>query len=385
MQSFSQPAPTVKQMSGLDPDGRQILSVLAKRTYRLDGNGRAVLDDEQLPLVLEPIEDPACPELLAKDIDVYPYKVCTDVVLHGNVHPSQVSRTLTAEVRVGAASKSILAIGNRTCSLSPTGRVIFSEPAPLEPIPLRYTHAYGGRDAVAEAKNGDPYAKVRAFIPDHVDLAKASPFNYPRNPCGVGYLLEATQEAVARLKLPNLEDPLDRLSPDRLLVGKVERWSLMPLPQATDWLHHFWFPRLAFFGYYPEHESNGTPITEVARGLIPPQIMLHGRESEMHHMRFTNGASLGLQLPYLAGNEECVLTNIVPHRPRYVFRLPNDRPKIWTDGRNGKLNPTESVIHTIVIEPEQARLSIVWRGCALALRPYLPEELETMPLKVEWA
>jgi hypothetical protein len=29
-------------------------------------------------------------------------------------------------------------------------------------------------------------------------------------------------------------------------------------------------------------------------------------------------------------------------------------------------------------------VSVVWCGSAPALRPYLPDELTTMPLKVEW-
>jgi hypothetical protein len=38
----------------------------------------------------------------------------------------------------------------------------------------------------------------------------------------------------------------------------------------------------------------------------------------------------------------------------------------------------------VVFEPDAMRLSIVWRGSAPALRPYLPEELKSMPLRVEW-
>jgi hypothetical protein len=42
------------------------------------------------------------------------------------------------------------------------------------------------------------------------------------------------------------------------------------------------------------------------------------------------------------------------------------------------------VVHTVLIEPDEMRLSIVWRGNAPALRPYSDEELAKMPLKVEW-
>jgi hypothetical protein len=385
MYAITQCSPTAQQMSGLDPEGREILSVLAKRTYQLEMSGRCVLAEEQLPLVTEPVADPDVPDLLAQDMDIYPFKPATDVVLRGHVWPSSGCRSLEAAVQVGSAKKALLAIGDRKCYLSATGRIVFSEPAPLRPIPLSYRLAYGGKDAVTEARQDDPFEGLRQHIPDTVDLSQASPYAYPRNPCGVGYLVEASAEAVDQLKLPNLEDPADRLSSERLVVGKVQRWSLMPLPQALDWVHHFWFPRLALFGYYPEHElSDNKPIAEVARGFIPSEVMLRTRESEKHLMRFTNGASLGLQLPFLKGDEQCLLTNIHPMKPRFGFRLPGGRPKIWTDGRNGKLSSTEPVIHTVLIEVEEQRLSIVWRGSAPALRRYFPEELEKMPFRVAW-
>ena len=38
---------------------------------------------------------------------------------------------------------------------------------------------------------------------------------------------------------------------------------------------------------------------------------------------------------------------------------------------NGKLNETRPVIHTVLSEPDESRLSLVWRGSAVALRPYI--------------
>src|SRR5262249_29141710 len=100
---------------------------------------------------------------------------------------------------------------------------------------------------------------------------------------------------------------------------------------------------------------------------------------------FASGASLGMQAaPYLKGNEEVLLVGLHPKCARFLFRLPGERPRISTDGRNGKLNDTKPVIHSILIEPDELRLIIVWRGSAPALRPYMPDELETMPFRVEW-
>jgi hypothetical protein len=101
--------------------------------------------------------------------------------------------------------------------------------------------------------------------------------------------------------------------------------------------------------------------------------------------RAANGASLGLQLPYLKGGEDIELINLHAEAPRLSFPLPRQRPNIWTDGRDGKLNQTEPVIHTLLIEPDEQRLSVVWRGSAPALRAYLPDELERMPFRVTWS
>jgi hypothetical protein len=105
---------------------------------------------------------------------------------------------------------------------------------------------------------------------------------------------------------------------------------------------------------------------------------------ETMNLRFANGASLGLQVPYLQGGEDCLLTEMHLNFPAWTFRLPRERPEIQTDGRNGTMKTSTPVIHTIEIEPDASRISIVWRGSAPALRPYMSQELEKMPLLVRW-
>jgi hypothetical protein len=56
-----------------------------------------------------------------------------------------------------------------------------------------------------------------------------------------------------------------------------------------------------------------------------------------------------------------------------------------TDGRKGKLNPTEPVIHSVVLGPDDNTVTILWRGSAPALRPYFNQELDTMPFRARWA
>jgi hypothetical protein len=378
--------PTVaRQMSGTDPGGANILAVLVKATYVLLADGRVLESREQLPLTDALVRDPDDERLLADDTDLYPHKLATDVVLKGHAYAASPRPTFDVALRVSTASKLIHVVGDRRCTLSRAGRIVFSAPEPVTKVPLRYDRAYGGEDAAATAKHGNPYDELARFLGPELANLKPSYWSYPRNPAGRGFLVEGTAEAVEQLVLPNLEDPLDPLRPDRLVCGQLGHWPGMPLPQALGWVDVGWFPRLAYFGFVPEHEPPERPIAEVARGYAPADILQSKPIVEKFDFRCANGAALGLQLPYLVGGEEIELANLHPEAARVLFRLPKQRPQIWTDGRNGKLNETKPVIHSVIIEPDEARFSIVWRGSAPALRPYMPEELEKMPFLVRWA
>jgi hypothetical protein len=379
------PCPTVRQESGKDPDANYILSVLVKRTYTISNFGEWVLADEQLPLCEEPEFDPDDPSLLLQDSDLIPFKLRTDVIVKGHAYGYTGRRQFHAVVRVAEGMKQILVQGNRRCTLSAAGELVFSASEPVNRIPLSYAYAYGGRDIVAEA----PYveealARDPHLPPEFLPSAEGSPFAYPRNPSGRGYLIRATPESVETLQLPNLEDPLDPLTPQRLEVGNWMHWPRMPLPWATGWVPADWFPRIVGVGLVPVYEKMDEPFPEVKRGYIADGVLRPARYDLADPFHLTCGACLDLQLPYLRGGEPVSLKNIHPTQGDWIFHLPTERPAIWTDGRKGRFNGTEPVIHTVVIEPDENRVSIVWRGSAQALRPYMDQELEKMPLRVKW-
>ena len=83
MPTVNAPTPACGQLPALGPDGNWMLSVLVKCTYRLLDSGRCVLAEEPLPLHEEIVTDPANPELVIADADLYPYKLATDVVVRG--------------------------------------------------------------------------------------------------------------------------------------------------------------------------------------------------------------------------------------------------------------------------------------------------------------
>lgn len=383
--SIERPCATVQQISGQLPHRGFILTVLAKRTYEIDARGRCLPAREQLPLVHEVRYGDDAEELVTADSDLFQFKPATDVVVAGHVHAQQPQTELGAGIRIGTAAKLVKVLGARRATMDPTGRIRFSTPQPFTKVPLSFALAYGGCDTFAEAKHGIPAAAFAQYLSPGFDVKRLSPYRYPRNPIGRGYLVEASREAVEALELPQLEDTEDRLRPDHLVAGHPLAWTNMPVPQSLGWLGHAWFPRCAFFGALPEHESPGRPLFEVQKGWVPADLLrAGGTPQERFDLRAANGASLGLQLPYLRGDESGALYNLHPRMAELRFQLPGERPQIWIDGRKGKLNRTEPVIHHVVIEPELMRLAIVWRGNAPALRPYMPEELATMPLKVEW-
>lgn len=384
-QVITAPCDTAAQLSAQQPDGGWALAILARRTYDIDDHGRVAPADAQPGLRPEPEWDPADPELLLHDMDIFTHKLRTDVVVLGHVHGDGQARRLTAEVKVAGRTVQISALGERRCTLDPTGRPVFSEPAKLERVPLRFTHSYGGRDVACEEQRGNPLAddpRFAGMTPEQ--LASSSPYLYPRNPCGRGYLIEATRDAVERLSLPQLEDPQDPLTPTRLAVGDPQRWYKMPLPQGTGWMDYGWYPRSAFFGVVPICERFDAPPAEVTRGLVPADLAAgDGKQFLDHAFQAASGAALALQLPHLRGGEPVTLTHIHPRRPRWDFAVPF-APALAVDARDGTVTPVQPVLHTLEIDPDAGRVTLVWRGSAPALRRYLPRELATMPMRVAW-
>jgi hypothetical protein len=372
----------VRQVSAMNEKEHHILSVLVKRTYALGNDGKCIHAEAMLPLYEECIYYPDNDKLLQHDYDLYPLKPFTDLIIKGKARSRSAVNKFLAGVQIGRHETSIQVIGNRKAYLNTAKKIEFTAPEMVREVPLRYDHAYGGCDIVAEKKIILPDPEIIKQFPPDFDLLANSLFRYQRNPAGKGFIVQKDPVAFENLELPNLEDPSDLLTPENLLVGDENRWHEMPLPRCTDWLDLNTFPRLAYMGLLDIYKTNTRYLKEIVNKWADDGL-LNTRRTPFHP-RFTNGASLGLQLPYLATGEKVTLLNIHPHSSDFSFSLPADEPKIWVDGRKGKLLETRTVIHTVVIEPDENRLSIVWRGSGPALRPYHDEELKTMPFKVEW-
>jgi hypothetical protein len=87
---------------------------------------------------------------------------------------------------------------------------------------------------------------------------------------------------------------------------------------------------------------------------------------------FWNGAHPDLQVPWLAGNEEITLTNLCPHNMPGAtrdksgnallrFSLPGHQPFVLVRYEDGAMVPTQAELDTLVIEPDERKVSCVYR------------------------
>ena len=224
MTSAPSNSPTQRQISGFNAAQEFVLAGIVKRTYELSERGPLVLADEQVPIVEAPLFDEQVAGLMLDDSDLYSGKLYSDVIVEGHAYSERPSTGFIASIAVGSALKRLLVQGPRRCELTSAG-ICFGAAEPISKVALSYKHAYGGRDLVAEQKRGNPLAELAKYC-TQLDMRLASPFVYPRNPAGVDFLMDLDAEAVAALELPQLEDPDDQLTPERLACGEPERWQV---------------------------------------------------------------------------------------------------------------------------------------------------------------
>jgi hypothetical protein len=323
-----------------------IFAVLVKRTYAISPDQLAARVEPVQPLrkVDEYYEDGDAETATVKyESDLTSYKLATDVVLVGKAWApgGRPARRVDVAVEVAGRRKVIRVIGDRHCVFHSNRPPTFTEPAEFLEMEIRYERAYGGKD---------------------LKSLPGLPFFYPRNHQGTGLAVKNQADVVDGLRLPNLEDPEDLLSSDRIILGEPERWNQMPLPQGFGWFQKTWYPRCSFVGAVPGFVDFDEPMREETLGLVPRRQMALARQFRLpsFDLRFNNGASLGLTFPYLSGGEPVRLVNLTPEG-HLEFTLPQDTPRILLDIGLGE-NELKAVLHTVSIRTEERQLDLVWRG-----------------------
>jgi hypothetical protein len=352
----------------IDDAREPIFAVLAKRTYDIRPNAEPSPAPEAVPLTLiDRYYEDGDPQTTAVqfEAEVAPFKLATDFVVIGCACApgGRPVVSLDASVEIGKTKKQIRVIGDRSCEFNSGRPPRFKDPQPFTEMEIRYERAYGGIDDKS--------------MPDVM-------FMYPRNPRGTGFLLANHADTVKELRLPNLEDPQDLLTPDRLVLGNPEKWPEQPLPQGFGWFPKIAYPRCSFVGALPAYVAPGVPLKEEALGLVPRNQIALGRQFRLpsYDVRFNHGASLGLTVPFLSGGEPVRLTNLTTDG-LLAFRLPSEKPKMALDIGSG---PSElaPVPHTACVRVADRQLDMIWRG---ALRypgvEWLPQ-MKRLTAEVVW-
>jgi hypothetical protein len=336
----------IRIVPGRDERGKDVFSVLVKRSYRIVNRQIAARGEADLPFrLVDEIYDNGDPESspVKHESELAPYKAAGDVVVIGKAYAANGAPTqrMAVSVTVGGREKSLVITGNRQCHHREDLPPIFSEPRQFVEMEIRYDRAYGGRD--------------ERSVPG---LA----FQYPRNFLGRGVALRNVREAIDGMPLPNIEDPNDLLTPERVVIDDPARWHLQPLPQGLGWRHRAWYPRCALLGSYPPFLAVGTVTAEERMGLLQRNQIALAKQSRLapFDAGFNNGASLGMIFAGLRGDERVTLRGLT-RDGLLDFRLPGDVPEIGLDFGDG-LEQLQTRVHTVSIRPDDLAMDIVWRG-----------------------
>lgn len=345
VQSLSAPGlQTVVQ--GKDDKNCPIFSVLVKRTYDINRDERLSPALKTRPFVQnDQYYDDGDPEwaTVKYETEFASFKLQTDVVVIGNAYAPEGKPVQKLEVSVEVESwrKTLCIFGDRRCVYRKNANPEFTVPAPFIEIPIRYERSYGGKDLTS-----DP--NIPSF--------------YPRNHIGTGFVIANKKESVEGLALPNIEDPEDLLTPERIITGGPENWPRMPLPDGLGWFQRTWYPRCSFVGAMPAYLGVDTVLREEQLGLVPKgQVGLAWRyKLPGFDLAFNNGASRGLRFPHLKGTEKFKLTHLTP-AGTLGFQLPGDRPSIRLDIGQGE-NELEPVLDTVLVRLGDMQVDLIWRG-----------------------
>jgi hypothetical protein len=317
---------------GTDPAGKSILSVIVKRTY-LYAHGEVSHSKDQAPLYSADIPaDPAnflYTENLAES-DIVPFKPNTDVVLVGKAYTPKRKRAynLECELHVGSLSKKIMVMGNRKLEYRILRGFNFSDPEPFNSHDLGYSNAFGGR---AKSRDGTLYP-------------------FPPNPLGKGFYLKDSFEEYDEIVVPNLEDPDNPIDPETMIVDKFDMWSKAPKPISMGWTRQSFFPRYIYCGIIPEMLPGGDSLNLPINQEYPKM-----------NFQFFQGASEGLCVQLLKGDETVRLVYLSQDHPIIEFALPGDRPNIIIHTDTERFTPQPS-LQTVLINNLKGTIEMVWRG-----------------------
>lgn len=302
---------------GVQPDGRELLVVVAKGTFRIPERGRRADFAENRKLLVEADMFTGEPGLSAPlyEIDYTPYKRRCDVLLIGSAYApkGKPASRVKVSLRVGSVDKSFVVTGNRYWE---SGKITISPgyPEMFERFPISYDHAYGGVDNFHENEK-----KHSAYM---------------ANPIGKGYHELLRQAFVDGSPMPNTEELNVSVS---MPNGRYRPMSYGPLGRG-------WDPRRQLAGTYDQNWIDKTF----------PFLPADFDES------YYQSAPADQQMPYPQGGEQVILENLTPEGVT-KFNLPELEVPVVFFFKNGRSIKRHAVIDTVVLEPDEGLFSMTWR------------------------
>jgi hypothetical protein len=382
--------PSTLIVSGRLPGMPACLVLVANRAYRIHPGTRAAPLPEAVPVLMEPVYAPSSNEGAGRRLveEAHPTamgKPLTDVLVRGSARSQRGPvAVLDTGVRVGAARKAVRAVGDRSVVVGKDGSLSFSMAQPFTEIPLVWDRAYGGRDQHAERQfashERSPFGK-----PGETNIWGFTQVTYPRNAAGRGYYLDLDRARLEGAPAPNLEDPTDPVTPDRLLSATTTDWIDRPVAACYEPIDVFTFPRAAFL-IRPVFDTPSRPVHELGTGAVFREDL--ERKLDLRALgdrRMFNSAPAGLAVCRLDGTERVSLWNLHPRHELLEFDLPDDRPRLAIEPPGVRSRDLQPLLQTVLIEPDLDRVTLTWAGVLEVAMPYPEEMTRSMPHTVAWS
>jgi hypothetical protein len=294
-----------------DRDGVHGWLVAVKATFDLGPGGRLELADEQPPPVLAPeyFGEPGGSSL-RYDSELLAAKPGTDVLLHAHAHAPQgrPAPTVPVSLRVERLHKELLVHGERTYDQGLLG-VTPTRPRAFTTRPIRYELAFGGSDL------SDPDPRKHRLD--------------ERNPLGRGF---------ARRAAHLLGRPAHSLEHPRGAPAELGPAGFGPIDAS-------WMPRRKLAGTYDERWAR------TKKPLLP--------DDYDPAFALSAPADQRTEKP-LVGGERVELLNMTPDG---VLRFELPRISLGFTTRIGTRREQHGArLVTVLVEPEERRLSLVWQS-----------------------
>jgi len=295
-----------------DRDGTEVWLVAVKCTFDIHPDGTTTVADEQPSVFRLPQYNGEPGRSSVKyDGDLVLTKTTTDVIVVGHAYAPN-GRPVTqmeAGFSVDSVQKVLRVTGDRIWTDSGP-----SSAAPFLKMPLLYERAFGGVDRRSARPERD--------------------WDW-RNPVGTGFAID--RDHLNGVPLPNIEYPEE----------PVRSWKDRPRPAGLGPIEGHWQPRAILAGTYDERWQ------KERQPLLPIDF----------DDRFFQSAPADQQArAFLKGGESVTLFHLTPAAElRFIVpRVYLGFETLFYDGSSH--THTERRLHTLIIEPDYPRVSLVWHS-----------------------